>query len=198
MDLAVVGLAVVVRLVLVDKHLERGFSMNQGRLVGIILMIIGMGIAALAGLFLAVRSGQPDATMMGTVLGAGLAFIVVAPLIGFGFFLYIKGGQDAQQESVMEKQRQLLDIVKSRGEVGVNELALEMGVKVDMVRDMVHQLVGLQVFSGYVNWKEGRLFSADAKQLRDLQKCKNCGGDIQLVGKGTVQCPYCGTEYFLN
>jgi len=172
--------------------------MNQGRLFGIILMVIGMGITALAGLFLAVRSTQPEATTMGTVLGAGLAFVVVAPLIGFGLFLYMKGGQDAQQESVMQKQRQLLDIVKSRGEVGVNDVALEMGVKADNVRDMIHQLVGLQVFSGYVNWKDGRLFSADAKLLRDLQKCKNCGGDIQLVGKGTVQCPYCGTEYFLN
>lgn len=172
--------------------------MNQGRLVGVILMVIGMGITALAGLFLAVRAGQPEATTMGTVLGAGLVFIVVAPLIGFGMFLYIKGGQDAQQESMMQKQRQLLDIIKSRGEVGVSEVALEMGVKVDTVKDMVHQLVGLQVFSGYVNWREGRLFSADAQNLRDLQKCKNCGGDIRLVGKGTMQCPFCGTEYFLS
>jgi len=172
--------------------------MNQGRLSGIVLMVIGMGIAALAGLFLAVRAGQPESTMMGTILGAGLVFVVVAPLIGFGLFLYTKGGQDAQQDSLMQKQRQLLDIVRSRGEVGVNDVALEMSVKVDTVRDMIHQLVGLQVFSGYINWKDGRLFSADAQQLRDLQKCKNCGGDIQLVGKGTVQCPYCGTEYFLN
>jgi uncharacterized membrane protein YedE/YeeE len=172
--------------------------MNQGRLSGIVLMVIGMGIAALAGLFLAVRSAEPEATMMGTILGAGLVFVVVAPLIGFGLFLYIKGGQDAQQDSLMQKQRQLLDIVRSRGEVGVNDVALEMGVKVDTVRDMIHQLVGLQVFSGYINWKDGRLFSADAQQLRDLQKCKNCGGEIQLVGKGTVQCPYCGMEYFLN
>ncbi len=172
--------------------------MNQGRLIGIILMVIGLGIAAIAGLFLAVRSSQPEATMGGTILGAGIVFIIVAPLMGFGFFLYTKGGQEAEQESIMQKQRQLLDIVKSRGEVGVNEVAIEMGVKVDMVRDMVHQLVGLQVFSGYVNWKDGRLFSADAQQLRNLQKCKNCGGDIQLVGKGTVQCPYCGTEYFLS
>jgi len=63
---------------------------------------------------------------------------------------------------------------------------------------MVHQLVGLQVFSGYVNWDKGVIYSADAGNLRDLENCKNCGGEIKLVGKGVVTCKFCGTEYFLT
>lgn len=173
--------------------------MNQGRLTGLILMVIGLGIAVLAGLFLAVRpSEDPNASVMGTVLGAGLAFVVVAPLVGFGFFLWTKGNADADRSSEMQKQRQLLDIVKSRGQVRVNELSLEMGVPLDSVKNMVHQLVGLQVFSGYINWDDGILFSSDASKLRDLKNCEKCGGNIELVGKGVVQCPYCGTEYFLT
>ncbi|TVR19036.1 MAG: hypothetical protein EA396_13635 [Anaerolineaceae bacterium] len=171
--------------------------MNQGRLVGLILMAVGAGLTVMAGLFLAVRTGEEDATMLGTVLGAGLAFMIVAPLIGFGFFMWIKGGQDAEQESEMQKQRQLLDIVKSRGQVRVDEVALEMSVPVDSVRNMVHQLVGLQVFTGYINWDDGILFSSEASKLRDLENCEKCGGRIQLAGRGIVQCPFCGTEYFL-
>lgn len=171
--------------------------MNQGRLTGLILMIIGMALAVIAGLFLAVRTGEDGATMLGTILGAGLASMIILPLVGFGYFLWVKGGQEAEQDSVMEKQRQLLDIVKSRGQVRVNELAMEMSVPVDNVKNMVHQLVGLQVFSGYVNWDDGILFSSDASKLRDLQQCEKCGGNIKLVGKGVVQCPYCSTEYFL-
>lgn len=98
----------------------------------------------------------------------------------------------------MQKQRRLLDIVKSRGQVSVNDLALEMRISVDNVKDMVHQLVGLQVFSGYINWQEGTLYSAEAAGLRNLDKCKNCGGEITLAGKGVVACKYCGTEYFLS
>lgn len=160
-------------------------------------MAVGAGLTVMAGLFLAVRTGEEDATMLGTVLGAGLAFMIVAPLIGFGFFMWIKGGQDAEQESEMQKQRQLLDIVKSRGQVRVDEVALEMSVPVDSVRNMVHQLVGLQVFTGYINWDDGILFSSEASKLRDLENCEKCGGRIQLAGRGIVQCPFCGTEYFL-
>jgi predicted RNA-binding Zn-ribbon protein involved in translation (DUF1610 family) len=42
------------------------------------------------------------------------------------------------------------------------------------------------------------LYSSDASNLRGLEKCKNCGGEIKLAGKGVVVCPFCGTEYFLT
>jgi len=98
----------------------------------------------------------------------------------------------------MQKQRRLLDIVKSRGQVSVNDVALEMATSVDEVRTLIHQLVGLQVFSGYVNWKDGTVYSAEAASLRDLKQCRNCGGQIVLAGKGVVTCKFCGTEYFLS
>lgn len=172
--------------------------MNSSRLVGIILTIVGIGIAIIAGLWLATQVSAGSITGGGAAIGAGLAFIPVALFAGFGIYLYVQGGQESQQESVMQKQRQLLDILKSRGEVSVSDMALEMHVSVDSVKDMVYQLVGLQVFSGYVNWDDGKLYSSEASQLRELDHCKNCGGEITLVGKGIVKCKYCGTEYFLS
>lgn len=173
--------------------------MNQGRLFGIILIAIAFGIAVLAGLFLAAQASTEEGMSGGAiVIGAGLAFIPVAILAGIGIFLYVRGGQEAEEQSQMQQQRQLLDILRSRGQVGVNEMAIEMGLNVDQVKNMVHQLVGLQVFSGYINWNDGILFSAEAANLRELEECKKCGGQIELVGKGVVACPYCGTEYFLT
>jgi hypothetical protein len=172
--------------------------MNTGRLVGIILLVVGFGVAVIAGLWLALQVSNDQITSGGAVVGAGIAFIPVALLAGFGIYMYIQGGKEAVEESAMQKQRQLLDIVKSRGEVSVSDLAMEMQVNADSVKDMVHQLVGLQVFSGYINWDKGTLYSTDASQLRGLEKCKNCGGEIKLVGKGVVTCKFCGTEYFLT
>lgn len=172
--------------------------MNQTRLIGIILGVVGLGIALIAGFWLASQVSGGNLSSGGALLGAGLAFIPVALLVGFGVYMFVRGGTEAQTESTMQKQRQLLDIVKSRGKVGVNDLALEMHVSVDSVKDMIHQLVGLQVFSGYINWDEGTLYSAEAANLRNLDKCKNCGGEITLAGKGVVVCKYCGTEYFLS
>lgn len=173
--------------------------MNQGRLIGVILMVVGFGIAVIAGLFLAVQAGSDEGLSGGgVVVGAGLAFIPIALFVGFGIFMYVKGGQEAEAESEMEKQRQLLDIVQSRGQVNINNVAIEMNTNIDAVKNMVHQLVGLQVFSGYIDWKDGTLYSSEASNLRELDNCKNCGGEIELVGKGVVACPFCGTEYFLT
>ncbi len=179
--------------------------MSSGRLIGIVLAVVGVGIAVIGGLWLASQvqvyaatKGASGTSSGGALLGGFILFIPVALLVGFGVFSYLRGGVQEQQESTMQKQRQLLDIIKSRGQVQVNDVALEMHVPVDSVRDMVHQLVGLQVFSGYVNWKDGTLFSADASQLRQLDKCKNCGGELTLAGKGVVVCKFCGTEYFLT
>lgn len=172
--------------------------MNSGRLVGIILIVVGFGIAVIGGLWLASQVTGGQLQSGGALVGAGIAFIPVALLVGFGIYLYVQGGKEAEFEFEMQKQRQLLDIVKSRGQVAVSDLALEMKTNVDTVKSMVHQLVGLQVFSGYINWDKGILYSSDASNLRGLEKCKNCGGEIKLAGKGVVVCPFCGTEYFLT
>lgn len=176
---------------------NQGGSMNTGRLVGVILIVVGFGIAVIAGLWLALQVSAQQLTAGGAVVGAGIAFIPVALLVGFGIFMFVQGGKEAVEESSMQKQRQLLDIVKSRGQVSVSDLAMEMQVNADTVKNLVHQLVGLQVFSGYINWQDGILYSSDASKLRELDKCKNCGGEINLAGKGIVVCKYCGTEYFL-
>ncbi len=171
--------------------------MNQGRLIGAILMVIGFGIAVIGGLFLAVQVSNKQLSGGGAMVGAFLVFIMIAPLIGFGIFLYVKGGEEVEAFSTMRQQRELLDIVQSRGQVELADMALELGISVDQVKDMVHQLVGLQVFSGYINWDDGVLFSSDASHLHELEACKKCGAAIELVGKGIVKCKFCDTEYFL-
>lgn len=172
--------------------------MNSNRLFGIILSVVGLGIAVIAGLWLATQTSAGDLEAGGAVLGAGIAFIPVAILVGVGIYLYVRGGTESQQETVMRKQRQLMDIVRSRGQVDIADVAMELHVPVAEIKDLVHQLVGLQVFSGYINWDEGTLYSMQAQELGKLDKCKNCGGELKISGKGVVTCRFCGTEYFIS
>ncbi len=171
--------------------------MNSGRLTGIIAMVIGTGITALAGLFLGQQTAAGDLGGGGAIVGAFGAFVIVAPLFAFGIYMYIQGGQEEERESEMQQQRRLLDIIQARGQIDIRKAAIELNLSVDEVRQMLYNLVGLQVFSGYINWDKGTLYSAEASNLRDLKECENCGGSIELAGKGVVACPYCGTEYFL-
>src|SRR4051812_47688423 len=117
--------------------------MNTGRLVGILLTIAGIVVAVLAGLWIATQVSTGQMRSDSAFVAAALAFIPVALLVGFGIYMYVQGSSQAEEESVMHKQRELLDIVKSRGQVSVNDLALEMNASVDSVKSMVHQLVGL-------------------------------------------------------
>lgn len=171
--------------------------MNSGRLIAIIAFVFGFGIAALAGLFFAVQTAAGELSSGGLIVGAFVAFIVVAPIFGFGVYMFVQASKEDVRESAMAKQRRLLDIVRTRGQVELHDLAIELGSSVDEVKTFVYDLVGMQVFSGYVNWDKGVLYSSDASKLRDLNECENCGAPISLAGKGVIACQYCGTEYFL-
>ena len=172
--------------------------MSRGRLVGILLL----GAAVLACLIGSAVIVAPfvsgDLSLAAMFLGFALVAVFVLPLAGGGVFMLVRGGQEAKSDVVAQKQRRLLDMVTTRGELPISDAAVELQMPRDEVKNWVYRLVGLGVFTGYINWEDGVLYSAQASQLRDMTHCKKCGGEVKLAGKGVVRCPYCGTEYFLD
>ncbi|HEY89427.1 MAG TPA: hypothetical protein G4N98_06810, partial [Thermoflexia bacterium] len=83
-------------------------------------------------------------------------------------------------------------------QVDVASAALELDVSRSDLKEMVYDLVNKGFFAGYINWDEGMLYSQDAAQLKAGSRCPNCSGELELVGKGVVSCPYCGTDIFLT
>ncbi len=170
--------------------------MNTSRLLGIILVVVGIAVGATAAawLFTNAELSQPA-----RILGLGLALlVVVAPLVGGGLYMLLTGSSEAKRDQEAAHQRKLLNIVKSRGQVRVDDLALEMQLPRDQIKNTIHALVGLGVFSGYINWDKGVIYSQEASKLRELKQCPNCGGEITLQGKGIATCRFCGTEFFLS
>ena len=169
--------------------------MNTGKAIGLILVAAGVGVCLLGALWLGV---SPDAlTNAARVLGFGLTFILAAPLVGVGAFLLVKGQREAAEFAEVEKERRLLGMVRAQGQVSVSDVALELDASRDRVRDWIYDLVDKGLFAGYINWDDGTLYSRDAAQMRG-NKCPNCGGELELAGKGVVKCPYCGAEVFLT
>jgi hypothetical protein len=89
-------------------------------------------------------------------------------------------------------------MVKTRGQIAISDLVIELNSSREIVQQNLYQLVGMGLFSGYVNWDEGMLYSRQATELHQLNKCEHCGGELELAGKGVIRCPFCGTEYFLE
>jgi len=168
--------------------------LKSGRIIGIFALIAGAALGLIGALWLV----TVDLGTAARVLGLGLLSVVVLPLLGAGVFLLVRSGQEAKAGVETAQMRKILDVVKSRGEVPLSDLTLELNSNRDQVKNWIYSLVGMGIFSGYINWDEGVLYSTDASQLRGLERCRHCGGEVKLAGKGVVTCPYCGTEYFLN
>jgi hypothetical protein len=171
---------------------------SSGRIIGIILIGAAILLCLGVGGWLASELVGGGLTAGGAALGALLALIIGAPLIGVGVFLLIQGGREERSMAEVQQERKLLNIVKTQGQVTVSDLVLELNSDYAQVKNWIYDLVGKGLFSGYVNWEEGVLYSEQASQLRGETRCKHCGGEIKLAGKGVVSCPYCGTEYFLS
>lgn len=172
--------------------------MQSGRIVGILLLAGGVILAFIGLSWLGANLADGQLRTGGAILGGAVLVIVVLPLLGGGVFLLVRSQSEQEQEEERKEMRKILDAVKVRGQVTISELVLEIGSDRDSVQDQIHSLVGMGLFSGYINWDEGTLYSAEAGNIRELDRCKHCGGEVDFAGKGVLVCQHCGTEYFLN
>jgi hypothetical protein len=172
---------------------------SSGRLIGWILTIAGLALAVIIGTWL--MSGMREGTLQGSgaVFGFLFAFLViVAPLVGGGIYFITRGRAEEKATAHVRQQRRLLDMLSTRGELTIPDVALELGLTRDQIESDLYDLVGLGLFTGFVDWRKGVLHSVEAAQLEGRQTCPNCGGKLELAGKGLIKCPYCGAEIFLG
>jgi hypothetical protein len=162
----------------------------QSRIIGIVLIVVAAGVS--------IWLGSGLATGKVGVTGGTLGFVLFAlPFLAVGLYFLFKSKGEIVQQSKADKERAILDSVMTRGRVGLADLAIENNSSRDEVRTYIYDLIGKDLFTGYVNWDKGELVSAEAAQIKD-GTCPNCGGALQLAGKGLVRCPYCGTETYLS
>jgi hypothetical protein len=168
--------------------------MNASKTTGIILislgaiLILGIGAWALSYTF------ERDSTRVFVIV---FALLIASPLIGLGLYTLFKGTGEATEDARIAKQRKLLNLVQTQGQVNLSIAAVEMNVPRDEVKALVYDLVGKQLFAGYIDWDAQMLYSVEAAKVKG-GKCPKCGGGLEVAGKGLVKCPYCGSEVFGN
>jgi hypothetical protein len=159
------------------------------RIIGVVLILVSLGVDAwlAAGLASGTRA-----------TGVALGFVLFSlPFLAVGIYLLMTSRGEVKEESKADKQRTILNAVMTRGRVSVADIAIECNLTREQVRGHVYDLIGKDLFRGYVNWDKGELVSAEAAQIKE-DTCPNCGGRVELAGKGLVRCPYCGTETYLS
>lgn len=170
----------------------------MGKTLGIILILGGIVVGGIIIALMSVYRGEGSLTSGAATLGIVIGFLVlVLPQLGFGIFLLMRGRQEETVAESAGKQRKMLGMIKAKGQVHISDLAIEMRSSREEIQGMLYELVNMGLYSGYINWDEGILYSSEASELRTLDRCKNCNGQLEIAGKGVIRCPYCGTEYFL-
>lgn len=170
----------------------------MGKTLGIILIIGGIVVGAIIVVLMNVYRAEGSLTAGAATLGTVIGLLVLSlPQLAFGAFLLLRGQQEAAVAETAGKQRQMLGMIKARGQVSIADLAIELQSSRDEIQRQLYELVNMGLYSGYINWSEGTLYSSEASELRNLDRCKNCNGQLELAGKGVIRCPFCGTEYFL-
>lgn len=171
----------------------------SGRVVGALLLGAGILIGVLLVAWLGFGLREDTLEGSGAVLGLLLGFgVLVLPLVSGGIYFLLRGRAEAKELAEVQEQRKLLDIVTTRGQVAIPDLVLELNSSREAVQNDLYELVGRGLFSGYVDWRKGVLYSVQASQLEGRRNCPNCGGELELAGKGLIKCPYCGAEIFLQ
>jgi hypothetical protein len=168
--------------------------------LGIILIAAGVLALLLGGAWIAsgLLDSNNDLEIGGALLGVILCVgVLVVPLVGGGFIILSRARREEAAMAHVARQRKMLGIIESAGDITIADLALETGGTRETVRQDLYDLVSKGLFSGYVDWDRGRLVARQASELRAGGNCPNCGAELSLAGKGLIRCQFCGAEVFL-
>ncbi len=169
---------------------------GQGKTIGLMLMLVAVVLTLAVGLYLFSGVMEGRLTTSSFLLGLVLVLVLAAPLFVGGIYLRSQGQSESLQYSQAAQQKKLLNIVRTHGKAEIPDLAVELNLTREQVKEAIYDLVGKGLFTGYINWDEGVLYAREAAAMQTT-KCPNCGGVREVVGKGIVKCPYCGSELFL-
>ena len=170
--------------------------MNNGKVVGGILIGVGVVVFLIVTVLMVSGLGA-ELTVSGLILGIGLLGVLPLLLLGgAGLYLFRRGQSEAADMAQVQKQQRLLGMIQAQGKVSMSTLTLESKMTRDEAKTAIYDLVNLGLFSGYIDWQSQTFYSQDAARVGS-NKCPNCGGVREIVGKGVVKCPYCGVELFI-
>ena len=171
--------------------------MQDNRLIG--FLMIGLGVLLLCG-GLAWGVGNLAEGMLqltGFLLLAVPLALLAAVLVGGGVIVVRRAAVERGQYDAVARQRKVLGAIQAQGQLSLAQAALETNSTLDQLKADVYDLVGKGLFSGYIDWNGGMLYARQARELREKGTCPNCGGQLELSGKGVIRCPYCGSDIFL-
>ena len=133
------------------------------RWVGISVLVLGFVLTTIAGFVLAASQLTTGALFVRALI----AFAVVLPIMLIGIYLYATSNEQPTGLSETELQLQMMDMIRERGRVSLQELAAELKVSIGIVTKLVEDLDSLDIFTGYIDWGNQVIYAVRPHELSD-------------------------------
>lgn len=131
------------------------------RNIGIVAIVLGFVLTTIASFFLA--ASNLDAGTL--VIQALISFAIVLPIMIFGIYLYVTSNAETSNLSETELQLKMIDIIRERGRVSLDELATDLSVNIGTVTQLVEDLDSLDLFTGYIDWGNSVVYAVRPNEL---------------------------------
>lgn len=169
--------------------------MGRSRIIGIILIGIGVLLTAIAGFWIATQSRQTDLSIGDLFLQAAIFFILAAPLILGGIYLYGHDSVDGPVNTDMVLQRRILDVLPLADATSFAALAVQLDVSEGEIAEQLASMADLDIFNGCIDWNAASVTKMTVADLNALKQCLCCQAPIQIQPSGQTICSNCACQY---
>jgi hypothetical protein len=133
------------------------------RWVGIAAIVLGFLITVIAGFVLAASQLTTGALFVRALI----VFALVLPILLVGIYLYGTSNTESSELSETELQLKMMDLIRERKRVSLQELAAELKVSMGTVTHLVEDLDSLDIFTGYIDWGNQVIYAVRPEMLPD-------------------------------
>jgi len=133
------------------------------RWVGIAAIVLGFLITVIAGFVLAASQLTTGALFVRALI----VFALVLPILLVGIYLYVTSNTESSELSETELQLKLMDLIRERKRLSLQELAAELKVSMATVTRLVEDLDSLDIFTGYIDWGNQVIYAVRPQTLPD-------------------------------
>jgi hypothetical protein len=169
--------------------------MNQRRILGIFFTSLGLIIAVLASIGLAVQPQTLTSDAQAVLIPAIIAFVVVFVLMIIGLYFVVTTNQTAPTAPEMETPLLIVDTLRGRGQITLTDLSIELMLPAQELHIALQEITNLQIFNGYINETRGVISALDPAIIPTISRCIVCNTSLRVQAPYTA-CNTCHTDYY--